>query len=140
MPDRDSLIDAEYEPEDEQFGGNRADPWEKSIYQGECEREEVMGRNRADSTETVLTPRLHVQCSWCGDILEHGDPGAPVSHGICEDCAEEQMAELEAYKAGQAVEDRPAFCWNCCRLMTDPHCCEFCRPLKKDRSLREERP
>ena len=78
MPDRDSLIDAEYEPEDDQFGRNRADPWEKSIYQGECERE--------------------------------------------------------------AVEDRPAFCWWCCRLMTDPHCCEFCRPLKRDRSLREERP
>jgi hypothetical protein len=28
-------------------------------------------------------------CSWCEEIMEEGDPGAPVSHGICRTCAED---------------------------------------------------
>lgn len=38
-------------------------------------------------------------CAWCPTVLVEGDPGAPVSHGICEDCAksfESHQAETEA--------------------------------------------
>ena len=81
MPDRDSLIDRDYE-----------------------------------------TPAMHVICAWCGTILEHGDPGAPVSHGICSDCDAKERADIESHwrlKAGslnpknQPVEDMPPVCALC---------------------------
>lgn len=40
-----------------------------------------------------LAPR--VVCAWCPTVLEPGDQGAPVSHGICGPC-------LEKCEAGQA--------------------------------------
>lgn len=39
MADRDSLIDAEYEPEDDQFPPRHVDEWERDTRQGEIERE-----------------------------------------------------------------------------------------------------
>lgn len=34
-------------------------------------------------------------CAWCGDKVHDGDPGLPVSHGLCSRC-EAEMGEPEA--------------------------------------------
>lgn len=42
-------------------------------------------------------PRMHVVCAWCpppGTVIQEGDPGAPVSHGICASCFQQQVGEL----------------------------------------------
>lgn len=40
---------------------------------------------------------MRVECAWCGTVLADGPP--PVSHGICEECLEAQLAALEAGRA-----------------------------------------
>lgn len=42
-------------------------------------------------TETIALAQvehygLHVECSWCKDVLREGDRAQPVSHGICPPC------------------------------------------------------
>ncbi len=32
-------------------------------------------------------PLFRQICAWCPTVIAEGDPGAPVSHGICEPCA-----------------------------------------------------
>ena len=41
---------------------------------------------------------LKVVCAWCGVTMQEGDVDAPVSHGICKECAKalyKEIAELE---------------------------------------------
>ncbi len=35
-------------------------------------------------TPGIPLPRL--VCAWCQRVLRYGDPGQPISHGICEPC------------------------------------------------------
>jgi hypothetical protein len=44
-----------------------------------------------------------IVCAWCGKVLNEGIP--PVSHGMCEDCYEEQIDELE-HAEGMEIERR----------------------------------
>ncbi len=37
-------------------------------------------------------PGLRRVCSWCERVLEEGDPGALISHGICPECFERAVA------------------------------------------------
>jgi hypothetical protein len=37
-------------------------------------------------------PQTRVQCAWCQSVMREGD--APVSHGICGECYEKQLATL----------------------------------------------
>ena len=39
------------------------------------------------SDEGRMEPRL--MCAWCDEVLREGKP--PVSHGICEPCAEREL-------------------------------------------------
>lgn len=43
---------------------------------------------------------MTIQCGWCGRHLsgEAATDDAPISHGICEPCAAEQYALIEAMK------------------------------------------
>jgi len=33
-----------------------------------------------------IAGKLQVVCAWCRAVLQVGDPGQPVSHGICAAC------------------------------------------------------
>jgi hypothetical protein len=63
-----------------------------------------------------------VICAWCKRVLREAPPGAPVSHGICEDCLEEQRRGIperrnpstgerarEAHRRWNAHKDEEAF-------------------------------
>lgn len=50
---------------------------------------ETMGQRDA-KRET----KLHRVCGWCRGTIEAGDPGAPVTHGICEVCAAEERRKM----------------------------------------------
>ena len=39
-----------------------------------------------------LPPRLRRVCSWCGEVLEAGEPGAETTHTICPPCFADVMA------------------------------------------------
>ena len=57
------------------------------------------------STATLRTEPLLVICAWCGVVLETWEGGQPatlyqrhnpyVSHGICEQCKADVLAEVE---------------------------------------------
>ena len=40
--------------------------------------------------------RLKKVCSWCQLVMDEGDPGADVSHGMCDGCKTANTAEIEA--------------------------------------------
>ena len=35
-----------------------------------------------------------VVCAWCNKVMEIGEPGAEVSHGICKDCVNTFFKEV----------------------------------------------
>lgn len=45
--------------------------------------------------ETKTEARFRVVCAWCEDVLEEGDPGADISHGICGPCERGLEAEVD---------------------------------------------
>ena len=47
------------------------------------------------------TPVLRVVCAWCTHVITAGTPGAPVSHGICDQCFNRVTAEEEASTIAQ---------------------------------------
>ena len=54
--------------------------------------------------------QLRRVCAWCQAVLNEGSPGAEVTHGICEPCAdrlaeEDDLAEEEALPVHEG-EDR----------------------------------
>ena len=42
----------------------------------------------------MVEKKLTRQCSWCKRIIEQGDPGAPISHSMCEACYAEGLKDL----------------------------------------------
>jgi hypothetical protein len=40
------------------------------------------------------TKNLKVVCAWCDNTIREGEPGAPVSHGICPPCADDQRKQF----------------------------------------------
>ncbi|MFA6046370.1 MAG: hypothetical protein WC718_15405 [Phycisphaerales bacterium] len=46
-------------------------------------------RNSGSGIDDAPVRYWHV-CAWCQDIIEAGDPGAPVTHTICGKCSREQ--------------------------------------------------
>ena len=54
------------------------------------EREALRNSGLTDSHGQSQISRgvLRVICAWCSKVLTEGDENAPVSHGICEECAE----------------------------------------------------
>lgn len=39
---------------------------------------------------------MHVVCMDCSVIITVGDPGKPISHGLCAKCFDKRMAEIDA--------------------------------------------
>jgi len=35
-----------------------------------------------------------IRCAWCGLLIQQGDDNAPVSHGICPECAKTMREEM----------------------------------------------
>lgn len=46
-------------------------------------------RNSGSGIDDDLV-RFWRMCSWCEEVIEEGDPGAPVTHTICPKCQREQ--------------------------------------------------
>lgn len=44
--------------------------------------------------------RHRLVCAWCGALITPGDPGAPISHGICHQCAERELDRCPDCGAG----------------------------------------
>lgn len=42
------------------------------------------------------------RCPWCSTIMEHGDPGAETTDGICDLCAEKLLADA-GIKHGEKI-------------------------------------
>ena len=40
--------------------------------------------------------KFKVVCGWCKKVMAEGDPGAPVSHSICDACDEKLQQEENA--------------------------------------------
>ncbi len=40
--------------------------------------------------------KYQIVCAWCKRVLDPGDPGAPVSHGMCPACYRREMRKLES--------------------------------------------
>ena len=38
--------------------------------------------------------KLTRQCSWCKRIIEQGEPGALISHTVCDACYAERLKDL----------------------------------------------
>lgn len=47
-------------------------------------------------------PIYRVVCGWCPTVLVEGDPGAPVSHGLCNPCDEKVRRELDLLEKAAA--------------------------------------
>lgn len=47
--------------------------------------------------------RLRVVCSYCPEVIEEGDAGATVSHGICDSCFRRELDSI-----GRVVEGTQA--------------------------------
>jgi hypothetical protein len=47
----------------------------------------------------LFSDAMRVICSWCGRIMNEGDPAFPdaISHGICEKCLAQQLVMEEDY-------------------------------------------
>jgi hypothetical protein len=51
--------------------------------------------------------RARVLCAWCPAVLEEGTPGAPESHGICDDCIRRYFpAHAEAVLTAKSCSDK----------------------------------
>lgn len=42
--------------------------------------------------------KIRVVCMDCGRTIEKGDPGAPESHGLCDECFPARMDEVARMK------------------------------------------
>jgi len=51
-------------------------------------------------------PAFRIECSWCGKVMEEGDPGAPTSHGICSPCKDKLLQDYVDEKAGLVKDQR----------------------------------
>jgi hypothetical protein len=47
-----------------------------------------MSGNAAPQSGAERPTQYRVVCAWCPTVLVEGDPGAPVSHGMCDPCLE----------------------------------------------------
>jgi len=43
-------------------------------------------------------------CAWCKEVMDEGDPGEDVTHGICDKCFEIQKKEIAAEWRKRGVE------------------------------------
>lgn len=49
--------------------------------------------------------KLRVICSWCEQVIDAGDPGAPESHGICDTCS--RLLDVELTELDKTTEGKP---------------------------------
>lgn len=45
-------------------------------------------------------PRLRVVCSYCPEVIEAGDAGARVSHGVCDACYRRESDAIDRLVEG----------------------------------------
>lgn len=43
-------------------------------------------RDRVEERRKEQPRKLRKVCAWCNAIIDEGDPGAGVTHGMCEAC------------------------------------------------------
>jgi hypothetical protein len=54
----------------------------------------------AEITETTPVPALRIVCAWCQPKTD--EPG--ISHGICPECSEKELAKLAEHKSRKQSE------------------------------------
>lgn len=38
--------------------------------------------------------KMTVICAWCNKVLREGSPYLPISHGMCEECKQRELAKI----------------------------------------------
>ena len=62
---------------------------------------------------TITLSKLHeleehaIVCAWCGSVKHAGEYTAMISHGICPNCTETQMKELDKIKENICIQKNP---------------------------------
>ena len=49
--------------------------------------------HRLPAVEAAVGIRLRRECSWCGNVLDEGTPGAQTSHGCCPACCDRLLRD-----------------------------------------------